>query len=67
MNLGNPLAFLTTNPSRKEGLMHDFATQKRLEWIKEAQQTSIVELLTFWDFLLVFILLQLILAILVLA
>ena len=47
--------------------MQDFATQKRLEWIKEAQQTSLVELLTFWDFLLVFILLQLITAVLILA
>jgi hypothetical protein len=47
--------------------MKDYATDKRTSWIREAQQMPWIELLTFWDFWLIFILLQLIIAICVFA
>ncbi len=44
----------------------DYATYKRKQWVHH-EQSSIVELLSMWDLALVFILIQLVLAVLVLA
>ena len=52
---------------RDQELFTDYATYKRTQWVKEIQQTSWVELMTFWDILAVFVLLQIITAILVIA
>ena len=47
--------------------MTDYATDKRTKWIQEAQDMSWVEVIEAKDFALILILLNLILAILILA
>jgi len=45
----------------------DYATDKRTKWIQQAQESPLLEMLTMWDLLLVFVLIELVLAVLVLA
>jgi hypothetical protein len=47
--------------------MRDFATDKRTRWIQECQEMSWVEVIEVKDFALILLLLNLILAILILA
>jgi hypothetical protein len=47
--------------------MTDYATDKRTQWVKEAQEISWVEVIEAKDFVMILILLNLILAILILA